>query len=416
MGLDEFLQQLAPIWKPHPGQRRFMEATEPTRMLACGRRWGKTAATAADIVYALQQPSPRRFLLVAPTGSQVLLLFDRVVDFLGRFCRLTQRITQRLTVRRSPFPRIEFEGSVVSARSGHRPQSLRGDEADYLVVDEAAFVSRPLIEETLLPMLATTDGRVTMLSTPNGFNHFFQWFRRGGRAGVWSQQSPSSENPWVKESFLARQREYLSDRAFAVEYEADFQDGEGQVFPEVHLDRAQSHPRPERPPGPFSIGIDWAETHDHTVVTVVAGTTEFCHVWETIWLSRMPYDQQLPRVLEILRRYPEAAVRCDATGVGRSPSDRIAGELPHVSVTQVQFTSLTKPAMIQWLRSLFERDAIGIGDNPRLREELRQLVSFAGPNGHTRYEAIRGYHDDAVMSLALAVGGLTSGGPRIHVL
>ena len=51
-----------------------------------------------------------------------------------------------------------------------------------------------------------------------------------------------------------------------------------------------------------------------------------------------------------------------------------------------------------------------------LREELRQLVSFAGPNGHTRYEAIRGYHDDAVMSLALAVGGLTSGRPRIHVL
>lgn len=414
MRIDAFLRQLAPVWKPHPGQLAFLQSTEKTRILACGRRWGKTAATAADIVFRLLQGSPERTLLVAPTGGQVMLLFDRVIDMLDRLRRAVLHQSERLIIRRSPFLRLEYEGSIVTARSGHRPASLRGDEADYLVVDEAAYVSERLVEETLMPMLATTAGRVTMLSTPNGYNHFYRWFMRGGKTGIWSRRAPSAENPFVNRTFLAEQKEYLPDSTYAVEYEAEFRDAQGQVFPEAHLTRAAAHPRPERPIGPFSIGIDWGETHDSTVVTVLTGTSEFAYLWDIHWFTRLPYDQQLLEIGPILSRYPHACIRCDATGVGRGPSDRLLAFAPTITVTEVLFTPKSKPEMVQALRNKLERDQIGLGNNPRLVEEMRRLMAYVGPSGNLRYEAQRGYHDDAVMSLALAIGGLTSGHPRIH--
>jgi len=414
VGIEEFLRQLAPVWRPHPGQLSFLKATESTRILACGRRWGKTAATAADVLFRLVQGAPQRMLLVAPTGGQVMLLFDRVVDMLERFLRSVLHQSEKLKTSRSPFLRLEYEGSMVTARSGHRPASLRGDEADYLVVDEAAYVSERLVEETLMPMLATTAGHVTMLSTPNGYNHFYRWFMRGGRPGIWSKRSPSNENPFVNRTFLEQQRSYLPESTYAVEYEAEFRDAQGQVFPEAHLTRAAMHALPERPIGPFSIGIDWGETHDSTVVTVLTGDSDYAYLWDIYWFTRLPYDQQLQEIGPILRGYPHASVRCDATGVGRGPSDRLRSFAPSITVSEVIFNSKTKSEMVQSLRNKLERDQLGLGDNPRLFEEMRRLMAYVGPTGNLRYEALRGYHDDAVMSLALAIGGLTSGKPRIH--
>ena len=51
--MQEFLDWLSPIWKPHPGQLAFLEAKAKTKVLACGRRWGKTDACAVQILSKL---------------------------------------------------------------------------------------------------------------------------------------------------------------------------------------------------------------------------------------------------------------------------------------------------------------------------------------------------------------------------
>ena len=68
-------------------------------------------------------------------------------------------------------------------------------------------------------MLATTDGFLTMLSTPNGMNGFWRFFEMGRdrQFGIWSRHGPSSENPIVTDDFLAVQRELLPDRIFQIE-------------------------------------------------------------------------------------------------------------------------------------------------------------------------------------------------------
>jgi hypothetical protein len=51
--MTSFLNQLSPFWQPHAGQLEFLENPAKIKVLACGRRWGKTDACAAQIVSTL---------------------------------------------------------------------------------------------------------------------------------------------------------------------------------------------------------------------------------------------------------------------------------------------------------------------------------------------------------------------------
>ena len=217
--MDAFLNSIAPVWRPHSGQRAFLIAPQRYRVLACGRRWGKTDACAVALLAHLESRPVSRQLLLAPTLVQANLLFDRVVE-------LADALGLEPKVKRTPHPAMTLGDRRLFARSGHVPRSLRGLGADHIVVDEAAFVQESLITDIALPMLATSHGRLTLLSTPMGKNHFWRFYRRGleGEPDFWSAQAPSSDSPLVSTEFLALQRELLSERAFRVEYEAAFLD------------------------------------------------------------------------------------------------------------------------------------------------------------------------------------------------
>ena len=179
--MTDFLSRISTFWQPHAGQRGFLEASGRLKVLACGRRWGKTSACAALVARALCGEVPAKVLIVAPTLDQARILFDRVLEFAGKL------FGSEVVAKYSPYPRLEFGGHEVVARSGHSPRSLRGHEATHIIVDEAAFVPGSLVPDTLLPMLATTGGEMTLISTPNGFNGFWRMFefakRRLGRGG-----------------------------------------------------------------------------------------------------------------------------------------------------------------------------------------------------------------------------------------
>jgi len=60
-------------WYPHPGQQAFLSASVPIRVLACGRRWGKTEVIAAEIARTLLGAPNHQVLLVAPSNEQALV-------------------------------------------------------------------------------------------------------------------------------------------------------------------------------------------------------------------------------------------------------------------------------------------------------------------------------------------------------
>ncbi len=401
-------------------------------VLACGRRWGKTDACAAETLGALHQPSPTRHVLIAPTLDQARLLFDRVVAMLERLRgdvggaadrpdrtyttytsypkapggRARAKTTElpNFKISRSPYPKLVYGPHTVIARSGHVGRSLRGNEATHIVIDEAAFVPEDLITEVAMPMLATTDGRLTMLSTPRGMNHFWRFFRMGrdGLHGVWSRRAPSSESPFVSPGFLQVQRELISERAFRVEYGAEFLDSSGQLFRTESVEKCLV-PRLERPAEPpFFIGVDWARYSDFTAVAVLCGRREQAQLLETRRFHGIAWSEQIERVREIALKYGHARVLCDGTAVGDPLVEALCDALPRSSVKGFVFTQSTKAQLIDGLAWLLERGALRMEPDPELLRELEHFTATETDSGHAKMGARGGYHDDLVIALALA--------------
>lgn len=398
------LGRLAPFWVPHPGQREFLLNPAKIKVLACGRRWGKTDACAVQTVIGLSQSHPTKHLIIAPTLEQSRLLFLRVLWFLERLAERGVEWARSIKVRQSPFPSLRVGEHHVSARSGHVGRSLRGGEATNIVVDEAAYLPEEVVTEVAMPMLATTDGALSMISTPNGLNHFWRFYQMGtrGEHGVWSRSGPSLESPRVSASFLAVQRQLISDRAFRVEYECEFLESSSAVFRTEAVQQCVTTRVPTWDGAVVCAGVDWARYEDYTAIAVLSGTREGASLVELRRLSRMSWSGQVEAIAEVLSRYPAARVLCDATGVGDPIVEMLQSRLPNVRVEPAVFTWSFKADLMDNLAWLFENRSLRIPPDPELLRELQHYEARTRPSGKSSLGARQGFHDDLVTALALA--------------
>ena len=426
--MNAFLKKLAPVWTPHEGQREFLVCWNKIRVLACGRRWGKTDACAVAILSEIFGKKATRHLILAPTLDQAKLLFDRVVELLE--C-LNARLLEsgklhppapsssrsdrdeegevRIKVSNSPYPKLTFGKHTVVARSGHVGRALRGNEATHVIVDEAAFVPEALVTEVAMPMLATNNGRLTLISTPNGLNHFWKFFQMGinGEHGVWSRTAPSSESPHVSKSFLKVQRELISERAYQIEYEADFVDLVGSVFSGEAIEEC-SCLEPLEVEGSICGGVDWGRYKDYTAVAVVQGSRQAAQVLELRMFRQQSWPDMVGRAAQIFRRFPNVFVSGDGTGNGDSVTAMLREELGK-PVECVVFTNARKQQLIDGLKTLLERRALRFEPNPELIKQLKHFETKVSASGNQIMNARSGYHDDLVIALALACEKLVSG-------
>lgn len=403
-------------WTPHAGQLEYLLCRARFRILACGRRWGKTDAAAADIALRVASTKESRQLAVAPTLEQARLVFDRIGWMLTA---LGVAFTSVL----SPHPthRIYEDGTnkkkiihVVDARSGNEPRFLRGRGADHILVDEAAFVQESLITEVAMPMLAASGGRMSLVSTPFGRNAFYSYFRLGeeGHPEFWSRRSPSAENPAVDRTYLALQRELLTERAYRTEYEAEFCDSLTTVFPMDALHDALAV-EPVRG-GAVVMGVDWARYKDYTAFVALRGTRDRAEVIECGRWTHASWSESVRRIVEIAGRCQAGVVCCDATGGGNVVAEQLAGFARNFVVLPFEFTARSKPELIEGLVWALEQRRIRLLASADLMRELEHYEASPSERG-VRYSGSGGFHDDLVCALALANHALVRAAPPTFI-
>lgn len=402
--MEAVLGQLAPFWIPHPGQREFLESPAKIKVLACGRRWGKTDACAAQTIIGLSQSHPTKHLIIAPTLEQSRLLFLRVLWFVERLAERGAGWARSFKCRHTPYPTLRVGEHQVSARSGHIGMSLRGGEATNIVVDEAAYLPEEVVTEVAMPMLATTDGCLSMISTPNGLNHFWRFYQMGtrGEHGIWSRSGPSSESPHVSASFLKVQRQLISDRAYRVEYECEFLESSSTVFSIEAVQQCLTTRLPVWEDAVVCAGVDWARYEDYTAVAVLSGSRDGASLAELRRISRMSWSGQVEAIAEILSKYSGVRVLCDATGVGDPIVEMLRSRLPNAQVEPAVFTWSFKADLIDNLAWLFENRSLRMQPDPELLRELQHYEARPRQSGKSSLGARQGFHDDLVTALALA--------------
>lgn len=394
---------LKTLWRPHAGQRAIMDHDGRFKIVACGRRWGKSEMAAhSALEYALSNPGSTVWW-VSPSYQQSNKFgFDKIKpllspEILADSPKLTKPREIPLTT-----------GTTISFRSADREDSLRGGGVDYLVLDEAGSVSERAWTEELRPSLSDTLGEMLAIGTPRGRNWFFRWHQRGqssDHSDVASWQAPTTQNPHVPDSEVESAKGDIPERVHSQEYSAEFIDDTGGVFAGVR-EHVESYPLPVAPESsasPFAIGVDFARFEDWTVIVVLDASgrvVAFERMQQTTWTR---IQQAIERLAD---EYAPNTVAVDATRDNKIVSDL---EDSGLSVEPVSFSAKRKRTLIENLITRIEAGEITLpAEANQLLNELEVFEYDTTPTGHVSYHAPSGFHDDGVDALALAASNLNA--------
>lgn len=387
-------------------QARIAKHPARVKVLACGRRWGKTVLGGRCVMEVLSRHG--RVAWIAPSYKNTRPLWRWAA------AAVAPAVKQgRMRVNQSERTIDTDGGGFLAVYSGDNIDSIRGEAFHLAVLDEAAMLGETAWTDAIMPTLADYAGDAILISTPKGRNWFWQEFIRAQADGAHSMAftAPSAANPLPNIQHAAElARERVSERTYRQEWLAEFVEDAG-VFRHVR-EAATAQAQTSRTLGrQYVIGIDWGRTDDATVYTVldVAGRSMVALERLTV----LDYARQLARLRALIERFKPTTIVAEQNSMGGPLIEQLQREgLPVRGFTT---TNATKADIIDALALAFENASIQILDDPVLLAELQAYEAEQLPSGLVRYSAPANLHDDCVISLALAWHAATAGGPRARV-
>ncbi|OPZ24554.1 MAG: Terminase-like family protein [bacterium ADurb.BinA186] len=131
--------------------------------------------------------------------------------------------------------RVTFKnGSAIQFQSGEVYDNLRGETLNGVIIDEVRDQNPNLWPLVIRPMLTTTKGWAAFISTPRGFDHFYDFsLKAEADPKNWAFLSaPSTCNPAFTQEEYEQARQEMSEAMFAQEILAQFRDlTQGRAYP-----------------------------------------------------------------------------------------------------------------------------------------------------------------------------------------
>lgn len=207
----------------HAGQQKVADDPARFKIVRAGRRWGKTRLGVHESIKRGLQGG--RAWWVAPTYK---LAMEGWVPL-----RMLASYIPGAKVREADKEMWLPSGGRVGVRSADNPDMLRGAGLDYVVLDEAAYMVERLWYEILRPALADKQGDALFISTPAGYNWFYELWERSENLDSWSTfYAPSSDNPFIPEGELEEVLSQVGSHTYSQEFLAEFVELGGNVFKE----------------------------------------------------------------------------------------------------------------------------------------------------------------------------------------
>ena len=205
----------------HKGQAVVASSQARFRILAAGRRWGKTRLGVWECLKVASEGG--RAWWVAPTYPLASEGW-RPLRLIGQQWPGAKVLEVDKEVRLPG-------GGFVQVRSADEPQRLRGAGLDFCVVDEAAFCKLEAWEEALRPALSDKLGRALLISTPKGRNWFADYWDRAPARTDWQRfQFATTDNPYMPEGEVESAQQELPSLVFRQEYLAEFVEAKGARY------------------------------------------------------------------------------------------------------------------------------------------------------------------------------------------
>lgn len=270
-------------YKPHTKQKEVHQSDARYKVLNWGRRTGKsTLAIHETFKQAIMKKG--RYWIISPTYKQSKNIYWRSL--------INQLPLEDIKRNETELIMSLPNGSLIELKGADQPDSLRGAGIEGVILDEYAFMKPDVWEEIIRPMLLDSKGWAIFISTPNGFNHFYELAEQAKDKNNWEYfHATTYDNPYIDEQELDEERAHTDPDTFAQEYLGEFKKVKGLVYPkfnrDIHVVKTDHIPTE----GTRYSGIDFGFTNPTAMLFVIVDYDNNWFIYDEVYQSGMTTEQ-----------------------------------------------------------------------------------------------------------------------------
>ena len=240
--------------KPHGKQIEFLRSTAKRKVIRAGRRGGKTYGAS---IYAVEKfLEGKRVLYATPTQEQVDRFWYLVCE------SLREPIEQGIFYKNETKHLIELAGTEqrIRAKTAWNSDTLRGDFADELILDEFQLMNEDTWGVVGAPMLMDNNGNAIFIYTPpslqsrsvtkaNDPQHAAKLFKKADldTTGRWQAFHFSTyDNPYIDKTVIDDLANDMSSIAYRMEIMAeDIDEAPGALWKRANIEKYRVDKSPQ---------------------------------------------------------------------------------------------------------------------------------------------------------------------------
>ena len=330
-------------------QNKVAEDTHRFRVLCCGRRAGKTIL-AVEEIKGKAVANECSIAYIATTYIQARdIAWSTLKKELDSIIVRSNESRLELEVKN-----VKGTTSTIQLKGWENIETLRGQKFHFIVLDEVASMRNFEInwQEVVRPTLTDYKGEVMFISTPKGFNHFYDLYNKQETDRDYKAfHFTSYDNPHLPVEELDKAKEEVTEDRFSQEYLADFRKTEGLVYKE--FDR-KTHLFGDEEENKLwfietILGVDFGYTNPACILQIKKDSDERYFVTNEWYKTKQTTSQIVEKIGEFKpnRVYPDPA-----------EPDRIA-EIKKAGYNVME-VSKDIPAGIQVVRDLLKQNRLFI--------------------------------------------------------
>jgi PBSX family phage terminase large subunit len=294
----------------HPAQKEIARDKHRFRVVNCGRRFGKTVLACEEMIGVAIARGDRRIAYYAPTRDDAR---DIMWQMLTKRCEpiTTYKNDSRLELKIRTQDKGESLITLYGWESVQERGKGRGLANDFIVLDEVSQYRNFWVgwDEVLSPTLIDRAGSSLFISTPKGFNHFYDLYNlQEKNTDYKSFHFTSYDNPYLPVSELKREKETKPDDVFEQEFLGNFKKNRGLVYKEFLREKHISDEEPKNIVDTI-LGIDFGYTNPACILPIKIDNDNNFWIKEEWYKSRQTTEQIAEQALlyKSTKCYPDPA-------------------------------------------------------------------------------------------------------------
>jgi hypothetical protein len=277
-------------YNPHKAQKELHDCRSRFIVINTGRRFGKSTFAINELLKRASKKG--RYWIISPTYKQSKSIYWR--SLVGKYI-------PKEAIKKKNESELIIElinGSTIELKGADNEDSLRGAGLEGVILDEYAFIKPHIWQEVIQPMIVDSNGWAIFISTPKGYNHFYELCEYAKKTDSWSYfHFTSYDNPHLPTEELDRAKRDSSEDYFAQEFLADFTKHTGLVYKEFNRSKnIITLLQPEQEWIKY-ISIDFGTTNPTAVLFIGVDREDNIYIYDEIYQSNL-YTSQLANLIK----------------------------------------------------------------------------------------------------------------------